>query len=240
VVASKPKHLSLVLISIFLCAIFLSCRKDRYNNTYTITGTIFESSSNPIPINNYQLQIYQRDDYGFFGGVTGVKLEFETDVNGHFSLSYIPGKSTGLAGGSINTYPLSMTGIDTIKYKGLYPSWYPITGNKDTSLNNIYLYKKIQKFVRKIQFNSLLGDNDSLEVITFNAYRSAYTTIHGPVTAGTLLVLDTIQLKVENHDLTSGSYFTSSALKKEFYQKDFNMILPAGDEAYRAQLLVYP
>ncbi len=207
----------LISLSLIGLIVVCGCKKD-LSSKYTISGRLLESSSNPIPIKNYKLQVSQRDDYGLFGGVSGLTKEFETDANGFFSLSYTPNKSTGLSSGGINTYPLSITGIDTINYKELYSSWYPITANKDTSLNIIFLFKKIEKFVRKVQFNSALSSNDSLEVITSTAYRSTYKTLFGPILPGTLLVIDTInQFKVERLNITSGNYYTTSVLKKLSY-----------------------
>ncbi len=230
----------LISLSSVVLIFFCGCKKNLSTNKYTISGTLLESSSNPIPIKNYKLQISQRDDYGLFGGVSGLTKDFTTDANGSFLVSYTPNKSTGLSSGNINTYPLSITGIDTNNYKGLFPYWYPITANMDTSLNTIFLFKKIEKFVRKIQFNLALSNNDSLEVITSTAYRSTYKTIYGPVSVGTLLVLDTINgFKVERLNITSKSYYTTSVLKKPSYQRNFNLILLPGDEDYREQLLVY-
>ena len=235
------KNLFLPSISFILILIFLGCRKDVSNVKYNISGRLLESSSNPIPVSNYKLQVYQKSDYGFFGGVTGIEMEFQTDANGYFTLKYSPKKSTGLSTGSANSYPLSFTGIDTLKYKGLFPDWYPIPANKDTALSDIYLYKKIDKFVRKIQFNSALANGDSLEVITSSAYKSTYKTIYGPIPVGTLLILDTInQFKAERYNISTRIYLTSSTLKKPSYQKGFGMSLPAGDETYREQMMNYP
>lgn len=228
-------------ISLILMLFLFSCRKDVSNVTYSISGRLLESSSNSITISNYRFQVNQKSSYGFFGGVTGIEMEFQTDANGNFNLKYSPQKSTGLSTGSANPYPLSLTGIDTVKYKGLYPNWYPIPANKDTVLNDIFLYKKIDKFVRKVQFNSALANGDSLEVITSNAYRFNYKTLYGPIAAGTLLVLDTInQLKAERYNISTNSYLVSSTLKKPSYQKGFGLNLPLGDELYREQLLIYP
>lgn len=224
---------------LLMIVIFFGCRKDLIK--YNISGRLLESSSNPVPISNYNMQLHQRSDYGLLGGVEGVEKEFKTDANGYFSLSYSSEKPTGFYTGTVNNYALSLTGIDTVKYKGLYPDWYPIPANKDTALNTLYLYKKIEKFVRKIQFNSALAMNDSLEVITSTAYRSTYTTLHGPVPAGTLLVLDTIyQFKVQRYSISANSYFASSTLKKQGYQNTFGLSLHIGDEIYREQLLIYP
>ena len=232
---------SLLFSALFIVAMcLLSCKKDINDLKFTITGRIVESSSNPTPISNYKIQINQRDDYGIFGGVSGINSTFETDGNGNFTIIYTPKKGTGFNSGHPNSYPLSVTGIDTIKYKGLSPDWYPVPANKDTALNTIYLYKKIEKFVRKIQFDSALGNNDSLEVITSTAYRSTYKTLYGPIPVGTLLTLDTInQFKVERFNIHTGSYSVTSVLKKPSYQQNFSLTLPIGDEVFREQLLYY-
>lgn len=232
----------LIAISSILLFVICSCKKDLPYRNYTISGRLLESSSNPVPIKNYKFEISQPDDYGLYGGVSGIKKEFQTDANGAFLISYTPEKSYGLfSSGGVNTFPLSIAGIDTNMYKELYPAWYPITSNKDTALNTIFLFKKIGKFVRKVQLNVALSNNDSLEVITSTAYQSSYKTIYGPIPAGTLLMLDTInEFKVERFNITSGNYFATSVLKKPSYQSNFSLILPIGDEAYREQLLVYP
>ncbi|MDP4262286.1 MAG: hypothetical protein Q8941_07115 [Bacteroidota bacterium] len=229
----------LLIILAFISLI--GCRKNLTTPEYTISGRLLESSSNLIPVRNYQLQISQPDDYGLLGGVGGLTKDFRTDGNGFFSLVYTPEKSTGLVSGGANSYSFSITGIDTALYRNLFPYWYPVTANKDTNLDNIYLFKKIEKLVRKVQFNQALGSNDSLELITSAAYGANYKTLYGPIPAGTLLVADTInQFKTERFSITYGSYYLTSTLKKTSYQSDFNLKLPAGDETYREQLLVYP
>lgn len=231
----------LITISLTLLFVIGSCKKDSSSRKYTISGRLLESSSNPVPVRNYKFMVSQSNDYGLYGGVSGIRKEFQTDANGFFSLSYTSEDPFGLfVSNRPNASPLSISGIDSNVYKiNLY--WYPITANKDTSLNTLYLFKKINKFVRKVQFNSTLSNGDSLEIITSTAYQSTYKTIYGPVPAGTLLIADTINnFKVERFDIESGTYLASSTLKNALYQTDFNLILPVGDEDYREQLLVYP
>ncbi len=100
-----------ITFSSILLILICSCKKDLLPK-YTISGRLLESSSNPIPIKNYKLQVSQRDDFGLFGGVSGITKEFQTDGNGNFLITYIPSKSSGLIQGSINGFPLSITGID--------------------------------------------------------------------------------------------------------------------------------
>jgi hypothetical protein len=220
--------------------IFIGCKKTS-EIKYTVSGQLLESSSNPIPVKNIKLYATQKDDYALLGGVAGLRIYFEADVNGAFSLSYVPLKGTGLSSGTPNGYPLSIQSIDTgtYKYSDLY--LYPITANKDTNLNTIFLYKKIEKFVRKIQFNAALNATDSFQIITSTAFRSIYKTIYGPISSGTLLVVDTInQYRAGNFNLTTQKYYSTSALKKPSYQRDFSLMLAPGDEPYREHLLIYP
>ena len=77
-------------------------------------------------------------------------------------------------------------------------------------------------------------------MITSTAYKSTYKTLYGPIPAGTLLTLDTInQFKVERFDILTGNYSATSVLKKPSYQQNFSLTLPIGDEEYREQLLLY-
>ncbi len=67
----------LISLSSVVLIVFCGCKKNLSTNKYTISGTLLESSSNPIPIKHYKLQISQRDDYGLFGGVSGLSKDFE-------------------------------------------------------------------------------------------------------------------------------------------------------------------
>jgi hypothetical protein len=219
-------------IFLLFFVLLFGCKKDRDNGKYTLSGRLLESSSNPVPIKNYKLHVSQKDVIGLFGSAFGVDKDFETDANGFFSLSFSPDGS--------NPYTMYITGVDTNSYKDLYPFWTPLSPDKDTSLTTIYLFKKIETFVLKIQFNELLESNDSLEAITHKAYRSNYRTIHGPVAAGTILYDTVSNFIAEQYFLNTNTYAGSCVLRKEYYQSDFKLELPPGDEVYREELLVYP
>lgn len=175
-----------------LCLVLLGCRKSERHGRYTISGRLLESTSNPLPVTFYNLELYQRDQNAFLGGVSGISQVFQSDVNGFFSITYTPGESYGFGTGGTNKNDLYLSGIDTVKYKNLYPSWSPLPPNKDT-LINLFMYKKIEKFVRKVQFNKNLASYDSLEVITSAAYRSHYKIIKGPIDSGSVVIVDTIR-----------------------------------------------
>lgn len=131
--------MSRLLLLASLIVIITSCKKNR-QITYTVSGQLIESVSNPIPVKNYKLFAYQKQDYALLGSVAGFSIYFETDINGFFSLQYIPLEGTGLFSGTPNGNPLSIEGVDTIQYKNKYFHIYPVPANKDTNLNKLYLF----------------------------------------------------------------------------------------------------
>lgn len=227
-------------ILLLLAILFSSCKKDLLTKKHTVKGRLLECSSNPIPVKNYELSAFQLSTDALFGGVAGLRKTFKTDLNGNFELSYITENGIDLFSSNINHNPISFTGTDTLQFKGLYSDWYPIKANKDTNLNQIFLYKKIETLVRKVKFNNSLSSNDSLELITNSAYHSKYKWIYGPISAGTLLIVDTIKNQLsERYNTDIKGYYFTSVLKKPFYQTNFDLVLNSGDEAYREIILIY-
>jgi hypothetical protein len=220
--------------------LFSNCKKNNVTKKYSVKGRLFECSSNPIPVKNYELSAFQLSTDALFGGVAGLRKTCRTDVYGNFELTYTTGNGTDFFSSNINHNPISITGTDSLQFKGLYSDWYPIKANKDTNLNEIFLYKKIETLVRKIKFINSLSSNDSMELITHSAYRSKYKWIYGPVSAGTLLIADTIRDQLsERYNIDIKGYYFTSVLKKPFYQTNFDLVLNPGDEAYREIILTY-
>ena len=229
------------LVSIILIIIlFSSCKKNHSDRLYSITGQIFESSSNPIPISNYTLSFYQRSNSGLLGGIAGLDTTAKTGNDGRFSFQYNPSRNYGFSLGGTNANEIYMEGIDTLKYKGLYPAWYSVPSLVDINLNNLYLFKKIQTLVRKVQFNTSLNAGESLEVITTDSSGASYKTLTGPIPSGTLLTVDTIKnCKISRFNLLTREYVLLAVLQKPSYQKDLNIIMAEGDETYREILMSY-
>ena len=228
---------TVILIFIILLT---SCKKHRTDRLYNIQGQILESSSNPIPVTNYTLMFYQKANSGFLGGVSGLDTLTKTDNNGRFTFQYDRNKNYGFSTGGTNPNKITIEGIDTIKYKGIDPIWYPAPSLIDTNLNILYLYKKIQTLVRKVQFNNSLNIGESLEVITPDSSGSSHKTLMGPIPSGTLVIVDTIKnCKLSIFNLTTNEYNLSATLIKPSYQKDFGILLPKGDEVFREVLMTY-
>lgn len=225
---------------LIIVIVFASCKKNSADKLYTIAGQILESNSNPIPVSNYALSFYQKSNSGLLGGVSGLDTTAKTGNDGKFSFQYNPNKNYGFSGGGTNPNEISFEGIDTIKYKGLYPEWYPVSSLIDVNLNTLYLFKKIETLVRKVQFTNSLSIGETLEVITTDSSGASYKTLTGPITSGTLLTVDTIKnCKISIFNLMSKEYILLAVLKKPSYQKDLNVIMTQGDEVYREILMTY-
>lgn len=176
----------------------------------------------------------------FLGSYKGVQAEAITDNEGKFKLSYSLTSGTGIATGSTNPNALYVISNDTSQFRQMYPEYRPISVRVDTSLNTIYLYKKINRLVRKVTFTNALNAGETLDVITTDAFGAKYKTLNGPISAGTQLILDTIlNYKISRLDLQSKKYTILSVLKKPSFQKDLNVFLDLGDEDYREIIMTY-
>jgi len=220
--------------------LFTSCKKSKDEQIFTIQGQILESTTNPIPISNYKLVFFQKANSGLLGGVSGLDTTTETGIDGKFIFQYSTNKNYGLSQGGTNTNPISIEGFDTVKYKGLFSDWYSISSSEDVNLNKLYLFKKIQTLVRKVQFDNALNAGEVLQVITTDSSGSSNKNIIGPISAGTLVVVDTIKnCKISRFDLLTQQYTMLATLAKPSYQKDKTIIMNTGDETFREILLIY-
>ena len=218
----------------------ISCKKNVSQKITTISGRLLESSSNPIPVSSYKLTLNQNQVLSPFGSYSGIEQTVTTDNDGKFSFSYSLKKGSGLGSGSTNPNSLYISSYDTLKYRNLFPEFNPISVSVDTNLNTFYLYKKIDKLVRKVKFDNPLNNGEVLQVITTDAVGAQYKNLDGPIAAGTTLVVDTINnYKISRLNLQSKKYTVLSVLKKPMYQADLNIFLDIGDENYREILMTY-
>lgn len=225
---------------LILLVLFISCRKNNSGKNYIIRGQVLESSSNPVPVSNYTISFYQKANSGLLGGVQGLDTMAKTGGGGIFSFQYNAAKNYGLSRGGTNPNDIHITGVDTAKYKGLYPRWYSIPSLQDINLNTIFLFKKIDLLVRKIQFINPLNAGESLVMITTDSSAASYKTITGPIPGGTLLTVDTIRnCKLTWLNTANKTYTLTAVLQKPSFQKDTSLILSQGDEAYREILIRY-
>jgi hypothetical protein len=227
--------------TLFIIVLFaFGCKKNSSNRIYTISGKLLESTGNPVAVKGYKLTLFQNRVLSFLGSYYGVEEEVLTDNEGRFTFSYSLKSGTGLATGGTNPNPLYINSYDTSQYAKLYPEYSPISVRIDTNMQTIYLFKKINKLVRKVNFTMALSAGETLDVITSDASGATYNKINGPVSAGSFVVVDTISnYKIARLDLESKQYTILSALKKPSYQKDLNIFVNLGDEDYREILMTY-
>lgn len=227
------KFLSIIIL-------FTSCKKNNDEKIFTVEGQILESSSDPIPVSNYTLSFFQKSNSGLLGAVSGLDTTTKTGIDGKFIFKYSANKNYGLSQGGTNTNLISIEGSDTINYKGLISEWYSISPAEDVNLHTIYLFKKIQTLVRKVQFDNALNIGETLQVITTDSTGSSYKNVIGPISAGTLVVVDTItNCKISRFDLLTNKYTILATLQKPSYQKELNIIMDPGDETYREIIINY-
>ena len=226
---------------VYLCIMtFISCKKSVPDKLTTISGRLLESSSNPIPVNSYKLTLNQNRVLTPFGSYSGIEETVTTDTDGKFSFSYSLKTGSGVGSGNTNPNTLYISSYDTIKFRNLYPEFNPISVGIDTNLNTFYLYKKIDKLVRKVKFDNTLSSGEVLQVITTDAAGAQYKNLNGPITAGTTLIVDTINsYKISRLNLQTKKYTILSVLKKPMYQTELNIFLDIGDENYREILMTY-
>jgi len=220
--------------------IIISCKKNVTSKVITISGKLLESSSNPIPVNSYKLTLNQNQVLSPFGSYSGIEQTITTDNDGNFSFSYSLKTGSGVGSGSTNPNALYISSYDTVKYRNLYPEFNPISVSVDTNLNSFYLYKKIDKLVRKVKFDNSLNSGETLQLITSDAVGAQYKNLTGPILAGTTLVVDTISnYKISRLNLQTKKYTILSVLKKPMYQTDLNIFVDIDDENYREILMTY-
>ena len=218
----------------------MSCKKHSADKIYTIEGQILESTSNPIPVTEYAIYFSQRSNSGLLGGVYGLQNTVKTGIDGRFKFQYNPTKNYGLSTGGTNLNEIYIYGIDSIKYNRIGSEWYPITSSIDTNLNTIYLFKKIQTLIRKVQFNNSLNAGEILNVISPDSSGSDYKLITGPIPAGTILNVDTIRnCKLSMFNLITKEYHFTITLTKPSYLTYLSVIMRPGDELFREVLITY-
>ena len=218
----------------------VSCKKHSADKIYTIEGQVLESTSNPIPVTDYAIYFSQKSNSGLFGGVYGLENTVKTGLDGKFKFQYNPTKNYGLSVGGTNPNEIYIYGIDSIKYNRIGSVWYPITSSIDTNLNTVYLFKKIQTLVRKVQFNNSLNVGETLNVITPDSSGSSHKLITGPISAGTIYIVDTIRnCKLSMFNLLTKEYNFTITLTKPSYLTYLSILMPQGDELFREVLITY-
>jgi hypothetical protein len=157
------------LISVLCLLVLFSplsgCKKDENSQvTIPIKGRLLQSSSNPVPVSNYRLGIYEPLTGGkeyFFPDLGPLNI-VTTDNNGNFegeiTMDYYP---VVVNGESVEAY--SLAGIDSSVNSFVVNNFY------DDGNGNIFMYKKIDQVYLAIEDSVAINPTDSI----FIRYTSA-------------------------------------------------------------------
>jgi hypothetical protein len=132
------KKIPFILFTVLLLTCFTQCKKQHPEKKYTITGKLLESAGNPVPVPDLPMFLYRKERSGFTGWSPGIAINFKTNQDGSFSVTYPDEKGTGLYALGSSDEPLSITGSDPVLYPGVFAEFYPLPANKDTSLSIVY------------------------------------------------------------------------------------------------------
>jgi len=226
-----------ILAPLFL---FSACKKSPADKAvYTIKGQLLESSENPIPVSNYKLKLYQQANSSMLGGVSGINTTLKTGADGRFTFEYARSENYGTTSGS-NINDIFISGADSLQYQKLSPEWNNITAETDINLSPLYLFKKIDLFVRRIEFNNQLNSGDSLQVISTDSTGASYKTLYGPIERGSLVTVDTIiNCKISKFNYGNKEYVLIVTLQNPSFLRRFSVVMTGGDEKYREILMNY-
>lgn len=169
--------------------LFVCCKKDR-KLRFTIEGQLLESSSNPRVITDYEIQISQSSQTGIFGSVSGILQTAKTGIDGRFTITYSSGRDYGFVTTGVNRNSIFINGVDNMQYPDIRPQWRELPSSIDTNLNILYLYKKIDTLIIKVNFINALITNDTLALRPGNS--GDYSYLAGPITAGQTIAIDTL------------------------------------------------
>lgn len=235
------------LFLLLIIVIISSCTKPIFDQkqppVIAIKGQIFESRSNPLPVANYSLLIGQGHTHpiGLIGDLDTIKT---SDKEGRFVFYYKDYDEYAIKSINQQYYgelgQLSITAWDESKQNRMISEWLGFESLKNYNIDSLFLYKSIQKAVRKVRFKNALATGDTLEVITSNAHTAEYKTIYGPVAAGSFLTIDTLKnLRITVYHLALNTYILRSALKKTGYQTNHDIDVGLRDETNREIIMTY-
>jgi hypothetical protein len=223
-----------------LMLLHAGCKKERLR--YTITATLLLSVRDPKPVSNYALRVYQRADAGLFGGISGFEQYKVTDAQGSIRFSYGLGREYGFSGDdkAPNHEPISISSYENSNYLGSELSWYPIPPNKDTSLGTMYLCTTVDNLVRKIDFHKSLPANDSIFVRTSGMGKWHIRVVRGPVSAGTMLTLDTIfNYKTDDYWLREKTFLCTTSIDRMPWDNALHSKIPTAGVLWLDQTIHY-
>ena len=239
------KYLEIMLLGAIGTIFIFGCKKEKPTPSFTINGILLESTSNPTPVSNFKMNLYQKESVGIIGSIAGLSQYFFTKSDGSFEVTYEKQVGTGFSESGVNSKPISISTNDQIQYNNFYMRWSPLTANKDTNLGTHYLLKNIDRLIIQIKFNRILNLNDTIWVKTENGNVVNEKVVIGPQQIGNTIPLDTIyQYKTSKFFISTQKYY---AVLRSFYFRYNNQVyslepsleLPIGDENFRKWIIEF-
>lgn len=191
--------------ALFILILITSCKKDKH---YQVTGRLLLSSSQPVPVTQYKLDIYQPGSFGapIAIGTTSSQANGITDMNGRFTFRFTEGKGMFMGIPTSNASPAVLSGYENTGLPGMYLLNFPY---KDAAqLGDIYLYKKVDAVYIVLNAVHDILPTDSFRVYGTDMNGNFRRTITGiSALANSTVNLDTIiHASFPSFDFSSKKY----------------------------------
>ncbi len=195
----------LFIATVILLLLVTSCKKDKH---YQITGRLLLSSSHPVPVSQYGLEVYQAGSFGapIAIGTSSSQASGITDMNGRFSIRFTQGKGTFMGIPTSNSSPVVLSGIENAGLPGMYILNFPFTDAAE--LGDIYLHKKVEVVYIVLNVMNDISPTDVFTIYGSDINGQFKRTISGiSAPSNTTINLDTIlQASFPRFDYASKKY----------------------------------
>lgn len=179
------------------------CKKDKAK---IIEGILLYSKTNPEPVTNYTLEMYQRGGNAIIMGSSSSSATATTDNAGRFRFEFTPGKAYFAGIPLRNGAHTSLNGQSTNKYPATFRDVFP----DSTFIANttIYLVKEIQQYIVQIKALRNLIPSDTI-VIRVSTNTGEIERLYTGLTyaTGSVTIIDTIpKVIATNLRIINGGY----------------------------------
>jgi hypothetical protein len=197
---------SIIFRSLFLliiASVFSGCKKDK---TEIIEGILLYSKTNPQPVGNYTLEMYQRGGNAIIMGTSSSSATATTNNEGRFRFEFIPGKGYFIGIPTRNSASTSLSGIGNTNFPGMHRDIFP-----DSAFNSntpVYLVKEIQQYLVQVKTMRTMIPADSIVIrvsTKSGEIERIYTGLN--IVSGTTTIIDTIpNVIATNLSILNGGY----------------------------------
>jgi hypothetical protein len=229
-----------IIIRSLLLLLFLNlisgCQKDK---TRIIEGVLLYSQTNPTPVTNYELNMFQRGGNAILMGTSSSSASAVTDNSGRFRFEFTAGKGYFLGIPVNNGSAASLSGNGNTVFPGMMRDVFPDSIFYVTK--KMYLVKEIQRYLIQIiaRRNVVPADSVIIRVSTkAGEIEKLYTGL--TINSGSSLTIDTIPDVIASFlSISSGGYRnpiwlpSSSNRNRNIYIVNDGLIIGRDDELER-------